>query len=146
MNAGQQSRNTTEATVQRKRWNIPPGFCSGAKMLHHMRQAKVFLSTVYRDSGAMALLEALAQGTHIVCLDIPSQLWLSSDIASKVKIQSSRDRMEKAIARALHEQILRPPLNDEWENNRISFLKKHMTWKKRIDLFESIYNNLTNAS
>ncbi|MBQ7022744.1 MAG: glycosyltransferase family 4 protein [Akkermansia sp.] len=114
-------------------------------MLKFMREAIIFLSTVFRDSGAMAQLEALAQGTRIVSLDIPSQLWLPTDMASKVKVQSSRNAMEKEIARLLKKQIDSPSHSEEWNIRRIKFLKKYMTWESRVDLFESIYKKLTQA-
>lgn len=119
-------------------------FIPRTEMMEYMSQAKVFLSTVFRDSGAMALLEALAQGTRIVCLDIPSQRWLKSNLVSKVKVQTSRIAMEKAIAESIQAQLEQPESDEEWENQRLSFLKNDMTWNSRIDQFEVIYNNLLN--
>ena len=62
-------------------------------------------SCVYRDSGSMALLEALARGCRIVCLDIPSQEWLPEQFCHKVAVQPTSSAMEDALASALQQEI-----------------------------------------
>lgn len=117
-----------------------------SEMLNLMRNATIMLSTVYRDSGAMALLEALAQGTRITCLDIPSQLWLTPDMALKVPIQSSRKKMEKALADALQQQINSPEPESSWHDKRVKFLQENMTWESRINMLENTYKELIDTS
>ena len=117
-----------------------------SQMLELMRHATVMLSTVYRDSGAMALLEALAQGTRIVCLDIPSQLWLTPEMACKVPVQRSRSKMEGALSDALKHQINAPAPDSTWHNKRVKFLQEHMTWESRINMFVDKYKALVSAN
>ena len=117
-----------------------------SEMLTLMRNATIMLSTVYRDSGAMALLEALAQGTRIVCLDIPSQLWLPPDFACKVPVQKSRRAMVRALVSAIQQQLSLPSPDSSWHKKCIDFLQNHMTWESRIDLFEKMYLKLIAAA
>ena len=108
-------------------------------MLQWMQEACIMLSTVYRDSGSMALLEALAQGCRIVCLDIPSQNWLPNDFARKISIRPTSPEMEQAISHAIHEEINSTPHTPEWHRKRVQWLSCHMTWDARLNELEEHY-------
>lgn len=112
-------------------------------MLQFMQEASVMLSTVYRDSGSMALLEALSQGCRIVCLDIPSQEWLDPDFAHKVPIMSTSEKMELALSAALHQEISDIAKTAAWHEHRYNWLKKQMTWEARLNLLEILYQDIT---
>lgn len=107
-------------------------------MLAYMQQATAMLSCVYRDSGSMALLEALAQGCNIVCLDIPSQQWLPETFCRKVPVQASSAAMEQAIATALQEAADTTRL-PQWHAERCDWLRQHMTWDSKISTLEQFY-------
>ncbi len=108
-------------------------------MLQFMQNATIMLSATYRDSGSMALLEALSKGCKIVCLDIPSQEWLPDEFARKVPICPSSREMELAIANTLREEISAPPHSPEWHQKRVQWLTRNMTWNVRLDAFEEHY-------
>lgn len=111
-------------------------------MLKWMQEALVMLSTVYRDSGSMALLEALAQGCRIVCLDIPSQKWLPEQFCHKVAVQPTSSAMEEALASALQQEIAAPAYTEEWHKNRVQWIEQNMTWDARLDTFEGLYRQI----
>lgn len=115
---------------------------SRATMLQYMQGAAIMLSCVYRDSGSMALLEALAQGSRLVCLDIPSQEWLPPSFCHKVAVESSSETMETALAQAVQHELTQPPHSTEWHAERVLWLKTHMTWEARISTLESYYKQL----
>ena len=111
-------------------------------MLKWMQEALVMLSTVYRDSGSMALLEALAQGCRLVCLDIPSQKWLPEQFCHKVAVQPTSSAMEEALASALQQEIAAPAYTEEWHKNRVQWIEQKMTWDARLDTFEELYRQI----
>ena len=118
------------------------GHVTRATMLQYMQQAAVMFSCVYRDSGSMALLEALAQGCRIVCLDIPSQEWLPEHFCHKVAVQPTSAAMEEALATALQQEITAPANTAEWHVDRVKWIEQNMTWESRIDQFEAWYRQL----
>ena len=118
------------------------GHVTRAAMLQYMQQAAVMFSCVYRDSGSMALLEALAQGCRIVCLDIPSQEWLPEQFCHKVAVQPTSAAMEEALASALQQEITAPANTAEWHADRVKWIEENMTWESRIDQFEAWYRQL----
>lgn len=128
--------------------NLPEGAVqleaqvSRATMLRYMQEASIMLSCVYRDSGSMALLEALAQGCRIVCLDIPSQAWLPPHFCHKVAIEATSEVMESAIAAALSCELEAPQRTQQWQAERVQWLRNHMTWETRISNLESYYKQL----
>ena len=115
---------------------------SRTTMLQYMQGAAIMLSCVYRDSGSMALLEALSQGSRIVCLDIPSQEWLPPTFCRKVVIENTSEAMEIALAQAMQHELTQPPHCEEWHARRASWIRNHMTWESRINTIESFYQNI----
>lgn len=113
-----------------------------ATMLQYMQQAAVMLSCVYRDSGSMALLEALSQGCRIVCLDIPSQEWLPEHFCHKVAVQPTSAAMEAALSTALQQEITAPANTEEWHADRVQWLEENMSWEARLNTFEELYRKL----
>ena len=111
-------------------------------MLQYMSEAAVMFSCTFRDSGCMALLEALARGCRIVCLDIPSQEWLPEHFCHKVTVQPTSAAMEEALATALQREITAPANTAEWHADRVKWIEENMTWESRIDQFEAWYRQL----
>lgn len=110
-------------------------------MLTYMQQASVMLSCVYRDSGSMALLEALAQGCNIVCLDIPSQQWLPEPFCHKVQVQSHSVAMEEALSLAIQKAVA-AQRSPEWHAARCAWLREKMTWEARLSSIEHYYQQI----
>lgn len=111
---------------------------SRSQMLEYMQHAAMMFSCVFRDSGSMALLEALAQGCPVVCLDIPSQQWLPGEFSCKVQVQPTSIAMEQTLADALSDTLSRQRLPD-WHARRCAWLRREMTWSTRLDTLEQLY-------
>lgn len=111
-------------------------------MLGFMLNASVMLSTVYRDSGSMALLEALSKGCRIVCLNIPSQNWLPDDFCRRVEVCRTSHQMEISIADALYTELKAPPHSPEWHQKRVQWLSSTMTWHTRLNALEKHYASI----
>lgn len=119
---------------------------SHEEMLMFMRHSTALLSTVFRDSGGMAILEALAQGTNVICFDIPSQQWLPAELACKVAVPSLLRGGRVAahsVAEVLQQVAASPSHGDEWHRRRCSFLRAHMTWKAHVAMLEQAYKTLS---
>lgn len=119
------------------------------EMLMLMRHSTALLSTVYRDSGGMAILEALAQGTNVVCFDIPSQQWLPKEMARKVAVPSlfaGRGVAARSVADALQQVVASPSHGEEWHRQRCAFLHEQMTWEAHVSMIEKAYSALSPLS
>lgn len=117
-------------------------FISRAEMLRLQAQARLFASAAYRDSGGMGILEALACGSKILCLDIPSQVWLPPEFACKVPIAPTFDKLATSYARALEREWHACTTSDNLKEKRICFLLEHMTWDARLDYLEKVFARL----
>ena len=114
-------------------------FVPREQMLQKMRGAKVFVTAAFRDSGCMALLEALAMGVSCLCLDTGGQHWLPEELALKVPVTS---HVESDLLEALHQLVLAPPRDADWHARRAQWLRTHMTWDARLDHLEDVYRRV----
>lgn len=114
------------------------------ELLDIMQQSAAFVSAGFRDSGGMAILEAVALGIPVVCYDIPSQQWLPTEFADKIPVRSGQ--LEQDLAAALLRAADAPARTAEWHANRCAFLRRHMTWDTRLDQIETYYNRILNTS
>lgn len=118
-------------------------FISREELLPLMKGAKAFLCFNFRDSGSMALLEAIALGIPSLCFDNPEQFWLPHDFASKLSIQGlNLAQIEEHMAQAIHKVCTAPPRDALWHQQRVAWLQRSMTWDARLDYFEQCYQHL----
>jgi hypothetical protein len=102
-------------------------FIERSELKEILASASAFVYPAFRDSGSMAVLEALAVGAWPICLDISSQHWLPPDLACKIPIHSS-DQVADHLASAIYDSIVRSTRNSDWNQRRIKFLRNRMTW------------------
>ncbi len=115
-------------------------FIPREELLSLMRCARAFLCLNFRDSGCMALLEALALGLPSICFDNPEQFWLPAEFACKIPVRQKK--LLSAITNALHEQAAAPPRPHTWHERRIAWLRRDMTWEARVNYLEECYRYL----
>lgn len=113
-------------------------FVSREEMLHMVATARLFASAAYRDSGGMGILEAVACGTRVLCLDIPSQYWLPDWLAHKVPLQSSFAKQAEAYAKAMSEAWQMPMEDAARQERRMGFLRQSMSWESRLHYLEQL--------
>ncbi len=123
-------------------------------MLDQMRQAAAFVSTSFRDSGCMALLESVALGVPSLCLDIPSQQWLPAEFAEKIPVPSLSGAprsffqtypvggIVENIAHTMTRAIEATPKPREWHRRRCAWLRETMTWDIRLSQIETFYRHI----
>ena len=111
------------------------------ELLNLMRSASAVVYPALRDSGSMALLEALAIGAWPICLDLSSQHWLPSDLARKIPTESQIQVVE-GLASAMVEAINRNPRSEAWNTKRSEFLYENMTWNARAARLGSVFEAL----
>lgn len=115
------------------------------EMLKQMRSSLALLSTVFRDSGGMAILEAVAMGTNAICFDIPSQKWLPEAFAHKMPVPGffcGESAAANIVAETMQRVAESPTHTDEWHAARCRFLSEKMTWTAHLDYIEKMYNQL----
>lgn len=108
-------------------------------------EADVFVFPALRDSGGSALLEAMALGLPVVCLDWagPAEM---VDSSSGVKItvsDPSRTISEMAAAFARLRDDL--PLRHSLASGAVERVRSHFTWEKKRHLLEATYRRLLAA-
>jgi glycosyltransferase involved in cell wall biosynthesis len=129
-----------EAGVPAEVLEIVP-FMPRADLMDLMRDASAVVYPAFRDSGSMAVLEALATGAWPICLDISSQHWLPADLARKIPTDSQEQVVEN-LASAMVEAIDQKPRSETWNARRTEFLHKNMTWSARAARLESVFEAL----
>ena len=111
-------------------------FMKRDELMGIMAGASAFVSTSFRDSGCMALLEAISRGVPSLCLDTPGQFWLPELYAMKLEICPA---MEEKLADSIEALLRRPSADSSWHESRASWLKKSMSWSSRITRLEEYY-------
>lgn len=111
-------------------------FIPRKQVLDFMRESTLFLSTAYRDSGGMGILEACSQGCRVICLDIPSQWWLSDDLAHKVKVGTSFLETANRLASVISSEWKSP--NFAEDELRMDYLISHMSWEAKVNELEKV--------
>ena len=99
-----------------------------------------FVSVGFRDAGCMALLEAISLGLPAVCLDVSGQHWLPEEYAIKIPVWGGD--VQQRITDAMRELMCRPVKSVEWHQERVKWLREHMSWRVRLDYLEQVYEEL----
>lgn len=111
-------------------------FMPRSELMTIVARAAAFLSFSFRDSGCMALLEAVAMGVPALCLDLPEQFWLPEAYAVKVPVSR---HMEEDLADAINRLLNRAEGDEAYQGQRSEWLKNHMSWRHRLDCLEEVY-------
>lgn len=113
------------------------------ELLGLMRASRAFLCFNFRDSGCMALLEAVALGVPSICFDNEEQFWLPSEFSCKLTTRGQNiSQLEDALADAMREACESPRPNADWHERRIAWLRRCMTWDARLQYLEVCYREL----
>lgn len=135
----------------------PLAFMPREDMLAQMRGAAAFVSTSFRDSGCMALLESVALGVPSICFDIPSQQWLPDEFADKIPIPSLQadairpftsyraGAVVTRLAESLERAAETAPRSEDWHQRRCDWLRRTMTWNVRLDQIETLYRQILSS-
>ncbi len=115
-------------------------FIPREELLALMMRARCFLCLNFRDSGCMALLEALALGLPSICFDNEEQFWLPADFAYKIPVKQTS--LEAAVAKAFSEVSSAHFLAEDWHSRRVAWLRREMTWEVRVNYLERCYQYL----
>jgi len=115
-------------------------FMPRGELMALMRGARAFLCFNFRDSGCMALLEAVAQGVPAICFDNEEQFWLPADFAYKVPVRGASllADMAGAMRRCVEDSLP----DAAWHERRVAWLRGSMTWAVRLNHLEAFYAEL----
>ncbi len=115
-------------------------FMKRQELMQVMAQARLFISVGFRDSGCMTLLEALAHGLPVLCLETTGQYWLRPEYGTQVPIVSPG--LEGQVADALLRSLAEPPATEARHVARAAWLHEEMGWNSRISQLEQLYAEL----
>lgn len=115
-------------------------FMPRGELMGLMRGARAFLCFNVRDSGCMALLEAVAQGIPSICFDNEEQFWLPEDFAYKIPVCAAT--LLSDMAGAMRKCVESPLPDAAWHERRVAWLRGSMTWDARLDHLEAFYADL----
>ncbi len=118
-------------------------FMPRQKLMALMQDAAAFLCFNFRDSGCMALLEAVALGVPSICFDNEEQFWLPQEFSHKISVQGlNMSEVEENLAKAMLKACQSPRPNATWHAQRSAWLRRCMTWEARLDYIEHCYRHL----
>jgi glycosyltransferase involved in cell wall biosynthesis len=114
-------------------------FIDRAELKGILSCAAAFVYPAFRDSGSMALLEALAAGAWPICLDLTSQHWLPSHLGTKIKVTSHSQIVEQ-LSQAVKDSLQNDRRDLTWNNERLEFLTQEMTWSVKAEYLSEQLN------
>ncbi len=113
------------------------------ELLDLMRASRGFLCFNFRDSGCMALLEAVALGAPSICFDNEEQFWLPEEFSCKLPVKGkSIAAVEDALADAMLAACESPLPDATWHQRRMAWLRRCMSWEARLDYLETCYRHV----
>ncbi|MFI3244683.1 MAG: glycosyltransferase family 4 protein, partial [Akkermansia sp.] len=111
------------------------------ELMDLMRSSRAFLCFNFRDSGCMALLEAVALGVPSICFDNEEQFWLPHEFSCKLAVRGqSMAQLEDALAEAMRSACESPRPDGAWHARRMAWLRRCMTWDARLRYLEACYH------
>ena len=110
------------------------------KLIESLSEADLFVYPAFRDSGAMAVLEACALGCPTICFDTGGQDVFPDNMMLKVQVGTSYQENCKNFAdKLLYASEHRREIY-VMGNQVQTYVKKNFTWKKKIEKFKNIYS------
>lgn len=112
------------------------------ELVNRLRQADLFVYPAFRDSGAMAVLEACALGCPTICFDAGGQDVFPDDMILKVTIKDSY--MENIAAFSEKLDYAYKHRNDIYIIGKKiqKYVEENFTWEMKIKTFLSIYDKI----
>jgi glycosyltransferase involved in cell wall biosynthesis len=102
----------------------------------------VVVYPAYRDSGSMAVLEAMAAGKAVLCFDTQGQNWVPSNCAIKIPFGKTYDETLNNLVDRLVQVIKCPEQLNSIGNNAKNYVSKELTWDAKARYFSKLYMNV----
>ena len=117
------------------------GWLPRKTVLDILRDCDIFLFPSF-EGGGMVVLEAMALGLPVVCLDFggPGEI---VDETSGIKIKPTAFHQTiEGLAEALYQLLLDPGLRKKLGQGAVERVKKYFTWDKKGEQVREIYEEL----
>jgi glycosyltransferase involved in cell wall biosynthesis len=117
-------------------------FLPREKVIQLIKESDIVTYPAFRDSGSMAVLEAMAAGKVVICFDSQGQDWVRDDCAIKVPFgKTYQETLNNFVFKLL--QILKYPeqLNTIGYNAKM-YASKELTWEAKAKFFIKVYRNI----
>lgn len=123
-----------------------PGWSSRTQLLHRIAQADAFLFPSARDGGGAVVVEAMATGTPVVCLDIGGPGYHVQDAWGIKVIPGDPDQVIRDMARALRRLHDDPALRTAMGNAGKRRVQDVYLWDRLGDELNRIYEEASRVS
>ncbi|MFB3076397.1 MAG: glycosyltransferase family 4 protein, partial [Lysobacterales bacterium] len=120
-------------------------FCGGlphAEVLETMQAADVLLQPSFRDPPASSVMEAMAMGTPVVCLDSGGPAWqVTAETGIKVAV-STPDRTVSGLAAALIDLAQNAALRSALGRAAQHRVREHCDWEAKGQQVNEMYHEI----
>lgn len=112
------------------------------ELIGRLTEADLFVYPAFRDSGAMAVLEACVLGCPTICFNAGGQDVFPDDMMMKVEVQYTYKGNVSAFSEKLKYAYSHRDEIYEIGLNIQQYVKAHFTWEHKIDKFRTIYKEI----
>lgn len=116
------------------------------ELIRELIEADLFVYPAFRDSGAMAVLEACALGCPTICFDAGGQDIFPDDMILKVKVYNSYRENQDAFSEKLFYAFTHREEIHKMGNAIQRYVREHFTWQNKIQTFLKIYDEILDSS
>lgn len=112
------------------------------KALDKIEQSDIFLFPSLKEGGSWALMEAMAIGLPVVCVNLAGMA-VETDPASAIQLEvSSPQQMSEDMGKALARLIDDPSLRKMYGKNARQRIKTKFSWSYKIKYFEGLLDDI----
>jgi glycosyltransferase involved in cell wall biosynthesis len=113
--------------------------------LAYVRDSDVLLYPSLHEPGAFVIIEAMASGKPVVCLDVGEPaLQVTADTGIKVPA-ASPEQVVQDLANALHKLATNPELRLQLGSEGKKRVQEHFDWDKKGQFMTTLYQSLATA-
>lgn len=119
-------------------------FIQRPDLLKMLTNCSLSVYPAFRDSGSMSVLEASVLGCPTICFNVGGQDVFPDEVLLKVPVEDSYDVNLQAFADKLLWAYENPTLAKEIGKKAKEYVYQHLTWEKKIEEFNRIYQEILN--
>ena len=115
---------------------------SRSQVIEYLYECDVMVHPALHDSAPSAVLEAMAAGMPVICLDLggPS-VQVTSETGIKISARST-EQVINDMANAMFKLVKEPNLRCEMGDNGRKRIKEHFTWEKKGEFIDHLYSEV----
>jgi glycosyltransferase involved in cell wall biosynthesis len=111
-----------------------------AQMEEELRQADIFAFPSLRDTSGAVVLEAMASGIPVICLDHQGGRLMTGDVSGIRVPVTSLEKTKKDFAKAMVDLSLDPERRQRCAKEERARVIDEFSWRRKADRLSRIYN------